>query len=116
MKKFGQHRVGVDQGSLMMFSDFADDGPMWAGSGPRESRQNVVFSEPYKEMPAVTVTISMWDMDQKTNMRADISAEKVTRKGFQAVFRTWGDTRVARIRVDWMAIGPVADEDLWDLE
>ncbi len=51
------------------------------------------------------VSISMWDLDQKTNSRADITAEKITRTGFHLVFRTWGDTRVARIRADWMAIG-----------
>jgi len=32
------------------------------------------------------------------------------------VFRTWGDSKVARIRADWMAVGEVADDDAWDLE
>ena len=32
------------------------------------------------------------------------------------VFRTWGDTRVARIRADWTAIGAIIDEDNWVLE
>jgi hypothetical protein len=39
----------------------------------------------------------------------------VTTEGFEIVFRTWGDTRIARIRADWMAIGAVRDEDEWDL-
>ena len=41
--------------------------------------------------------------------RADLTAENVSEKGFHLVFRTWGDTRVARVRADWLAIGAVRD-------
>lgn len=99
----------------MMFSDFTHDGPMWAGSGPRESRQAVQFSEAFAAPPAVMVTISMWDADRRTNLRADIAAENVTEAGFDLVFRTWNDTRIARVRADWTAIGAMRDDDLWDL-
>ena len=61
------------------------------------------------------VGISLWDMDHKTNMRADLAAENVTVAGFHLVFRTWGDTRIARVRADWTAIGPVRDEEDWDI-
>lgn len=116
MKRFTSARIGIDQGSQVLFSDFADGGPMWTGNGPRESRHKVAFKEAYREAPSVMVSISMWDLDQKTNTRADISAEKITKAGFQLVFRTWGDTRVARIRADWMAIGPLRDDDDWDVD
>lgn len=115
MKRISPHPVGIVQGSRMMFSDFADDGPMWAGSGPRESRQAVTFAEPFAAAPAVMVTISMWDADRRTNLRADIVAENVTEAGFDLVFRTWNDTRIARIRADWTAIGALRDDELWDL-
>jgi hypothetical protein len=32
------------------------------------------------------------------------------------VFRTWGDTRVARVRADWMAIGEQRSDEDWDVE
>lgn len=99
----------------MLFSDFADDGPMWTGSGPRESRHVIRFSEAFAAPPAVMVGISMWDTDGKTNLRADLTAERITEYGFDLVFRTWSDTRIARIRADWTAIGPLSDEDVWDL-
>ncbi len=108
--------VGVQQGRLILFSDFADGGVMWTGSGPRESRQAVVFPEPFKAAPSVMVGISMWDADQKTNLRADISAENVTATGFDIVFKTWADSRIARIRADWTAIGAVSDDDQWDVK
>ena len=107
--------IGVDQGSKILFSDFAHDGAMWTGSGPREVRQEQKFMEPFVEPPAVTVGISMWDIDHKANSRVDISAENVSAGGFDIVFRTWGDTRIARIRADWMAIGQTRSEDDWDV-
>jgi hypothetical protein len=116
MKRISSGTVGIEQGSRVLFSDFADDGVMWTGNGPRESRHIVTFKEKFKENPTVSVSISMWDMDHKTNSRADITAENVTAKGFHLVFRTWGDSRVARIRADWLVIGAVNSDDDWEID
>jgi hypothetical protein len=105
----------VDRGSIILFSDYEDGGVMWTGHGPREMRRAVRFTEAFTGVPVVHVSLSMWDMDQKTNQRADISAEVISPEGFEIVFKTWGDTRVARVRADWMAIGDAADEDDWDI-
>lgn len=115
MKRISAGSVGIQQGSRVLFSDFADGGAMWTGQGPRESRHIVSFKGVYAEVPAVMVSMSMWDTDGKTNARADISAENITEAGFHLVFRTWGDTRVARVRADWLAMGAVRDEESWDL-
>jgi len=115
MQKLSSHRVGICQGSLVLFSDYQDGGLMWTGEGPRELRRIVTFDEPFREKPSVMVSLSMWDIDQKHNPRMDISADMVTPEGFVIVFRTWGDTRVARVRADWMAIGGVANEDDWEV-
>ena len=114
MKRFSGP-FGIDQGTRILFSDFAHDGAMWTGSGPREVRQQQNFKEAFAEPPVVTVAISMWDMDHKTNSRVDIHAEAITMTGFDIVFRTWGDSRIARIRAEWTAIGAVADDDAWDV-
>lgn len=116
MRRLSRHLIGVDQGSIVMFSDFQHGGAMWTGSGPRELRQLVEFAERFVLPPVVHVSISMWDMDKKSNQRADISADMVTEEGFALVFRTWGDTRVARVRADWMAIGELRGDDDWDVE
>jgi hypothetical protein len=107
--------LGVEQGSKILFSDFSHDGPMWTGSGPREVRVSQEFGEPFQAPPVVSVTVSMWDIDHQSNSRIDISAEAITRAGFEIVFRTWGDTRIARIRADWTAIGPARDDDDWEV-
>lgn len=115
MRVYSTNRLGVQQGSSVLFSDFADGGVMWTGKGPRQSRHRITFSEPFAGLPMVHVSLSMWDFDQKTSVRADISAEDVSETGFDLVFKTWADTRVARVRADWMAIGPASDEDVWDV-
>ncbi len=115
MRKFTAYKMGVDQGSKVLFSDFQHDGEMWTGTGPREYREPIVFDEPFVSAPVVQVAMSMWDIDMGANQRVDIQAENVTETGFEAVFRTWGDTRVARVRCDWIAIGEMADESGWEL-
>lgn len=115
MKRLSSGSVGIQQGSRVLFSDYADGGVMWTGEGERESRHVIAFKEHFSSPPSVMVSISMWDTDHAHNARADLTAEKITAKGFHLVFRTWADTRVARIRADWMAIGPVRDEDDWDV-
>ncbi|QUS35769.1 H-type lectin domain-containing protein [Falsirhodobacter algicola] len=116
MKYLNSATIGVTNGSQVLFSDFSNDGPMWTGTGPREMRQAVSFPEAFTADPTVTVSISMWDVAQETALRADICAENISRWGFDLVFRTWSDTRVARVRADWMAIGPVMSEDDWDVD
>ncbi len=115
MKKYVGSLIGVDQGNEEVFSDFASGGEMWTGHGARERRLPVTFSEPFRAVPAVQVALSLWDMDQGANVRADIAADKVTERGFELVFRTWSDTRVARVRMNWIAIGEVASDDDWEL-
>lgn len=116
MRKLSNHRIGICEGQALLFSDFEEGGPMWSGSGPRRARQAVIFPESYRAPPSVQVTLSMIDMDHSTNTRLDISAEEITERGFDIVFRTWGNTRVARIRASWTAIGEVAHDDDWDIE
>lgn len=115
MKFFATHPIGIDQGEVALFSDFENGGEMWTGSGARERRHAVLFEEPFRSVPAVQVSISLWDIDTSSAVRAEVVAEKVTCDGFDVVFRTWSDTRVARVRVAWTAIGDVPHDDDWEV-
>lgn len=115
MWKIRTHRLGLDQGSQVLFSDFKHDGEMWTGDGKREGRTWVAFSASFLTAPMVQVGLSMWDIDHSANSRVDISTDKIATDGFEIVFRTWGDTRVARARANWIAFGEVAHEDDWPL-
>ncbi|MEM9129254.1 MAG: H-type lectin domain-containing protein [Pseudomonadota bacterium] len=115
MKYIVNQSIGIAQGEDTLFSDYEDGGDMWTGQGPRERRKTIVFQEPFKAPPSVQVSLSMWDMHSANNARADVSADAINATGFDVVFKTWGDTRIARARVSWMAIGPVTHEDDWEL-
>ncbi len=115
MHKLNQGSIGIDHGEVVLFSDFEDDGQMWRGQGPRQSRAAVTFETPYSSPPHVQVSISMWDISNNTNSRVDVQAEAITTEGFDIVFRTWNDTQVARIRVAWTAIGALPNDDDWEL-
>ncbi|WP_163848797.1 H-type lectin domain-containing protein [Pseudooceanicola aestuarii] len=115
MKRLRNHYIGVEEGDNVLFSDFQDGGDMWTGTGPRERRRRVTFSESFRTIPVVQCALSMWDIDSATNQRVDLSAEAIDVGGFDIVFRTWGDTRVARARVRWMAFGELRHADEWDL-
>ncbi len=99
----------------MLFSEFESGGTMWTGEGERSRTQAVVFSERFRAPPAVQCALSMWDIDNSTNARVEVSAEAITEEGFTVVFRTWADTHVARARVCWMAIGEVSGDEDWDV-
>ena len=115
MQKLDTNAIGVDQGESMLFSDFQHGGQMWTGEGNRERRQRVLFSEAFRKRPIVHCSLSLWDVDSSANVRADVTAECIDDAGFDIVFRTWGDTRIARARIGWMAIGEVKDTDDWDV-
>ena len=115
MQKLSNQFIGVDQGEAIVFSDFDTGGQMWTGEGKRERRQRVNFTERFRGRPAVHCSVSMWDVDTATNVRADVSADQIDADGFDIVFRTWGDSRIARARIGWMAIGAVRAEDDWDV-
>lgn len=116
MKKLRTQTIGIDEGDVVLFSDFESGGPMWTGDGPREVRAQVAFAEPFVAPPSVRVALTMWDMSNATNARADVAAEDVDKSGFAILFRTWGDTHVARVRVGWQAIGPLRDDDIWEVD
>ncbi len=115
MRKLRNNLIGIDQGSKVLFSDFETDGVMWTGSGERSIAVNIRFSEAFLDPPTVMVGLAMWDLGQGTNARGDLSTRRITPTDFEIVFKTWEDTRVARIRADWIAIGETRHRDDWDL-
>jgi hypothetical protein len=116
MQRLRNPRIGIDQGDLVLFSEFDSGGSMWTGEGARERRKQVTFQEAYRRAPAVQVSISMWDMDTNAAIRAELLAENISPAGFEVVFRTWGDSRVARLRTAWTAIGELPFDDDWEVD
>ena len=116
MRRFRTNSFGTDQGEVILFSDFEHDGEMWTGSGPRHIRSFVHFREPFVSPPVVHVGMSMWDMSNTANSRMDVQSSDVRPDGFAVTFRTWGDTKVARVRISWLAMGDLFEEDDWRID
>lgn len=115
MKKLNAHRIGVDTGIAHLFSDFAEGGEMWSGEGERKISVEIEFSEPFLTAPAIHTGFSLWDMSNDSNTRVDLKTDNITETGFTIIFTTWGDTKVARMRANWMAIGEVQNDEIWDV-
>lgn len=115
MKRLNSRLVGIDQGEVVLFSEYESGGTMWTGEGERTRRQAVRFCERYRSPPVVHCALSMWDIDSQTNARVEVITEAITATDFTVVFRTWADTHIARVRVCWMAIGELPDDEDWDL-
>ncbi len=116
MRRFRAHTLGVEEGDVLLFDDFESEGPMWTGEGPREVRIPVRFRESFAGLPSVWVGLTMWDIASGANARVDLRAEDITSGGFTLRFRTWGDTRIARARAGWQVIGPLRDDDDWEVD
>jgi glycogen debranching enzyme len=115
MLKLDAGMLGIVQGDEVLFSDFENEGSMWTGDGPREVRQAVSFAESFSADPNVMVAVSMFDASSNMNIRFDVQADGITPVGFDIVFRTWSDSKIARARVSWQAIGPIGVEEVWDI-
>ncbi len=116
MRRLKNHLIGVDQGSATLFSDFENSGTMWTGSGQRECRKQVNYKEKFKSVPVVHLSLSMWDQHSESNQRGELNTQNVSESGFDIVFTTWGDTKIARARASWLAIGELTDDDEWNID
>ena len=114
MTKILSSALAIDQGDVLVFSDLEDGGEMWTGKGDRSRTARVNFREQFRERPMVSLGIKMIDADTGANLRYDLILEDVSSTGFNIRFKTWGDTKIARARASWMAIGGVEAEDNWD--
>ena len=115
MQKLYSSVTGIAQGTELLFSDHENDGPMWAGEGPREVVLKVDYGGRFKERPAVFVSLAMIDGAHWTNQRIELKAQAISRSSFEIHFKTWADTKIARAAASWMAIGDAAGEGDWDV-
>jgi hypothetical protein len=106
-----------DQGAVTVFDHIDPAGPMWAGTGRREVAVRVSFRARFAEPPGVIVSIRMIDGDAGSNLRLDLETRDIDTDGFTLVARTWSDTRIGRLGVAWLAVGPGRDgaEESWDV-
>ncbi|KAK0649674.1 hypothetical protein B0T16DRAFT_410547 [Cercophora newfieldiana] len=70
---------------------------------PTEAR--IKFSNQFRSIPSVIVTISSVDIHNGSNFRVKVYATEVDLKGFTAHADSWGQTLLCSCGISWMAIG-----------
>lgn len=88
---------------------------MWAGTGEREVRHKITFDTEFIDSPSIQISITLMDADTNQHLRYSINSENITVSAFEIVFKTWSDSRFARLWVNWMAIGERRDPKMWDV-
>ncbi|MEM9010165.1 MAG: H-type lectin domain-containing protein [Pseudomonadota bacterium] len=108
--------VGVETGTAMLFDHIESDGKMWAATGDRVLVRTIKLHEPFSAPPVVHVAQNIIDAASETNLRMMLTVEAVTEQSFDVQVATWADTRIGRLGISWLAIGPVRDpEEYWDV-
>jgi hypothetical protein len=97
--------VQVPQVQVGTFASTASN--LGTGTGAREMTVAISFPKPFKEKPSVVVGITMLDAIGTVNTRVSVVADGVSRDGFTAVIKTWGDSKVNGVQGSWVAVAPV---------
>ncbi|WEF22923.1 hypothetical protein [Paracoccus sp. S3-43] len=115
MKPFNHHAIGLCQGASLLFSAFENHDPMWSGEGPRAIRQTGFFDEAFAAPPAVHARRSPRRRhvghrpQRQPKGRYPGGQDHPVRLRHR--FPDLGDTRVARIRAEWLALGALPHKD-----
>ena len=100
--------LGVLGGTCELFRHVDPDGYMWDGDGDRKVIKPIKFEQRLETNPLVFVSLQSIDASQGHNLRFDLRAENVTTRGFDVVFSTWFDTKIASCSVSWFAFSQTA--------
>lgn len=95
-------------GQCDLFRHVDPDAYMWVGDGDRSVIMPIKFERRLETNPLVFLSLQSIDASQGHNLRFDLSAENVTTRGFDVVFSTWFDTKIASCSISWFAFSQTA--------
>jgi hypothetical protein len=91
---------------------FDDSQPGWtlleqtdAGDGVRTFTGRVTFEREFASPPVVQIGITGFDMDNGANARLNVGIMRVDGRGFEVELRTWWNSRLWSVDLNWIAIG-----------
>lgn len=82
--------------------------PGWSlrdGSGERIFSRAVAFESKFANAPKVVIGLSGLDVGANKNQRVTVAAKNITDSGFDVEYRTWSDTILHGVVVNWLAYG-----------
>jgi hypothetical protein len=72
---------------------------------PRRFEYYIQFDMPFTNVPLVHTSIAGFDIDNADTGRLSIRAEEISSTGFKLVIRTWLQSCVYAVEVNWLALG-----------
>lgn len=98
----------IDRHPIIQSGHVGLDGKLGSkdGKGDYHQRHYVKFDKDFWGTPNVVLGTVVLDVYEGHNVRYHVWAESVTAQGFTAVFKTWSDTEIYLLSVDWIAFGP----------
>lgn len=116
MRRIDTNWLGVAEGFVTLFDHWETATDMWDGVGERQVRHPIQFDGTFASVPVVQLAPTLIDAHSDTYLRLNMRAEEVTETGFMLTVDIWDDTRIARLGVNWQALGPLDDPDeIWDV-
>jgi hypothetical protein len=79
--------------------------PGAAGSELRTFTGQVAFERVFNAPPVVHVGITGFDIDHRDNARLNVGIVAIDERGFQLELRTWWNTRLWSVELNWIALG-----------
>jgi hypothetical protein len=99
-----QGKVEVPQIQTGTFSSTGSN--LANGSGDRQMTVAVNFPKGFAAKPQVMVSLTAIDAAGGA-LRVNVVAEGISRDGFSAVVKTWGDSKINSVAGNWVAIAPM---------
>ena len=75
------------------------------GDGVRAYSGRVAFDRSFNAPPVVQIGITGFDIDNGDNARLNVGIKNVDVTGFDVELRTWLNTRIWSVDLNWFAIG-----------
>ena len=80
-------------------------GPGLESGGFRTFTGQVQFERAFHQPPVVQVGITGFDIDHRDNARLHVGIVGIDEQGFGLQLRTWWNTRLWSVELNWIAIG-----------
>jgi len=91
---------------------FDESQPGWAllapgsdGGGARTFAGRITFDRAFNGTPVVQIGITGFDIDNGDNARLNVGITAVDGSGFDVELKTWWNTRLWSVDLNWIAIG-----------
>jgi hypothetical protein len=68
-------------------------------------KQYVAFDREYRSIPSVFAGFTLIDFADGTDHRLKLNVTNISTKGFEITLVTWCDTRMSKVKADWISFG-----------